>query len=42
LIQKAVLQEIVISETDVPGIANKIHSVIERSISIKNVKKITF
>jgi len=41
-IQKAVLHEIVISETDVPGIANKIHSVIERSISIKNVKKITF
>jgi hypothetical protein len=41
-IQKAVLHEIVISETNVPGVTNKIHSVIERSISIKNVKKITF
>jgi hypothetical protein len=38
-IQKAVLHEIVISETDVPGLANKINSVIERSITIKNVKR---
>ena len=34
-IQKAVLHEIVISETDVPGLANKINSVIERHINIK-------
>jgi hypothetical protein len=38
-IQKAVLHEIVISETDVPGLANKINSVIERSITIKNAKR---
>jgi hypothetical protein len=37
-IQKAVLHEFVISETSVPGLANKINSVIERSITIKNVK----
>ena len=37
-IQKAVLHEIVISETNVPGITNKINAVIERSITIKNVK----
>ena len=38
-IQKAVLHEIVISETSVPDLANKINSVIERSITIKNVKR---
>ncbi len=38
-IQKAVLHEIVISETSVPGMNNKINAVIERSISIKNVKR---
>jgi hypothetical protein len=38
-IQKAVLHEFVISETSVPGLANKINSVIERSITIKNVKR---
>jgi len=41
-IQKAVLHEIVISETTVPGMANKINGVIERSISIKNVKQFSF
>ena len=38
-IQKAVLHEFVISETSVPGVANKINSVIERSITIKNVQR---
>ncbi len=36
-IQKAVLHELVVSETFVPGLSNKIHSVIERTIQIKNV-----
>lgn len=36
-IQKAILHEVVISETTVPGM-NKINSVIERTIVIKNVK----
>ena len=35
-IQKANLHELVISETAVPGMTNKINSVIERSINIKN------
>ena len=39
-IQKAILHEMVISETNVPGMANKINAVVERSISIKNVKRI--
>jgi hypothetical protein len=38
-IQKASLHEIVISETIVPGMNNKINSVIERSINIKNGKQ---
>jgi hypothetical protein len=38
-IQKAVLHEFVISETSVPGLTNKINSVIERNIIIKNVKR---
>ena len=37
-IQKANLHELVISETTVPGMNNKINSVIERSINIKNGK----
>jgi hypothetical protein len=37
-IQKANLHELVISETTVPGMTNKINSVIERSITIKNGK----
>jgi hypothetical protein len=41
-IQKAVLHELVISETTVAGMNNKINSVIERSINIKNVTRITF
>ena len=36
-IQKAVLHELVVSETIVPGLSNKINSVIERTITIKNV-----
>jgi hypothetical protein len=39
-IQKATLHELVVSETIVPGMANKINSVIERSIQIDNVDKI--
>ncbi|MEO8764656.1 MAG: hypothetical protein ABI416_10235, partial [Ginsengibacter sp.] len=37
-IQKADLHELVISETVVPGMENKLHAVIERSINIKNGK----
>ena len=37
-IQKATLHEMVISETTVPGMNNKINTVTERSIEIKNVK----
>ena len=40
-IQKANLHELVISETIVPGM-NKINSVIERSINIKNGKQLNF
>lgn len=40
-IQQAVLHELVISETSVPGM-NKINSVIERTIVIKNVKGFKF
>jgi hypothetical protein len=39
-IQKATLHELVISETSVPSPGNKINSVIERSINIKNVKQL--
>jgi hypothetical protein len=39
-IQKASLREIVVSETIVPGQANKINSVIERSINIKNQRRL--
>ena len=38
-IQNATLHELVVSETTVPSISNKINSVIERSITIKNVKR---
>jgi hypothetical protein len=38
-IQKAVLHEIVVSETTVPGMTAKINTVTERSIRIKNVKR---
>ena len=38
-IQKAILHEIVISQTTVPGLSNKINAVVERSIVIKNVKR---
>jgi len=38
--QKATLHEMVVSETNVPGM-NKINSVIERNISIKNTKRPT-
>jgi len=41
-IQKAVLHELVISETIVTGMSNKIPSVIERTINIENVKQISF
>ena len=41
-IQKASLHELVISETTVPGMNNKINSVIERSINIKNGKQLNF
>lgn len=41
-IQKATLHEMVISETIVPGMADKINSVIERSININNVKQLNF
>jgi len=40
-IQKANLHELVISETIVPGM-NKINSVIDRSINIKNAKQLNF
>jgi len=39
-IQKAVLHELVVSETMVPGLSNKINSVIERTINIKNVARL--
>jgi hypothetical protein len=39
-IQKAILHELVISETQIPGQTNKIFSVIERSININNVERI--
>jgi hypothetical protein len=38
-IQKATLHEMVVSETTVPGLSNKINSVVERSIEIRNVKR---
>jgi len=41
-IQKAVLHELVVSETIVPGLSNKINSVIERTINIKNVVRLNF
>jgi hypothetical protein len=41
-VQKAILHELVVSETIVPGLDNKINSVIERSISIKNVVRLNF
>jgi hypothetical protein len=37
-IELATLHELVVSQTSVPGMNNKINSVIERSISIRNVK----
>lgn len=41
-IHKAALHEMVISETTVPGMENKIHAVIERTINIQSVKRFTF
>lgn len=41
-IQKATLHEIVVSQTTLPGQANKINSVVERSISINNVIRPVF
>src|SRR4029079_433299 len=38
-IQKGTLHEMVVSETDVPGMS-KINGVIERTINVKNIKKI--
>ena len=40
-IQKATLHEMVVSETDVPGI-KKMNSVVERSITIKNIGRLKF
>jgi len=40
-LEMATLQELVISESTVPGM-NKINAVIERSISIKNVRPVSF
>lgn len=37
-IQKASLQEMVVSQTTIPGMANKTNSVVERSIAITNVQ----
>jgi|GEM_PF-748053 len=39
-IQKAVMHELVVSETIVPGLNNKINSVIERTIDIKNAVRL--
>ncbi|HEU5052175.1 MAG TPA: hypothetical protein VFT78_03635 [Hanamia sp.] len=39
-IQKASLHEFVVSQTQVPGMTNKINGVVERTITIKNVSKI--
>jgi len=41
-IQKVSLDEIVVSETSLPMSANKINSVVERDIVIKNVNKENF
>ncbi len=41
-IQKAGLYELVISQTTVPGMDNKINSVVERTITINNVPEIKF
>ncbi|MBZ5857295.1 hypothetical protein [Flavihumibacter profundi] len=40
-IQKAIMHELVVSETTVPGM-NKVNSVIERSITIKNIARLNF
>jgi hypothetical protein len=37
-IQKATLHEMVVAETTVPGLPNKVNMVVERSIEIRNVK----
>jgi hypothetical protein len=37
-IQKATLHEMVVSETTIPGMTNKVNMVVERSIEIRNVK----
>ena len=39
-IQKAILHEFVVSQTAVPGMADKINSVVERTITINNVAEI--
>jgi len=38
-IQKATLHEMVVSESTVPGLPNKVNMVVERSIEIRNVKR---
>jgi hypothetical protein len=38
-LQKADLHELVVSETEIKGQANKVHSVIERKIEIRNLSK---
>lgn len=38
-IELATLHELVVSQTTVPGMSNKINSVIERSISIRNLRR---
>ena len=37
-IQEATLHEMVVSESTVPGLPNKVNMVVERSIEIRNVK----
>ena len=39
-IQRAVLHELVVSETTVPGLKNKVNAVIERTITINNVTRL--
>ena len=41
-IEKATLHELVVSESIVPGLSNKINMVVERTIHIKNVAPINF
>lgn len=41
-VEKVVMDEFVLSETDVPGMPNKFNSAIERNTVIKNVKQVEF